>query len=232
MIYITAISLGLVGSLHCLGMCGPLALSAAQHGHNNYWQALRSTLWYHTGRLSTYIILGVLIGLVGEFVYITGVQKVSNLILGLGVLLYFVTRIAPSITLKFSILSKIEGLVSHFISSLYQRLGYSSPLVIGFINGLLPCGLVYVALAGALTTSDLLESSLFMLCFGLGTVPLLFTLSMVWRYIPKHMIARLRSLHLYFGVCFGLFLIYHAMDIGIPRELDFWQMLENPVMCH
>ncbi len=165
-----AFTLGLFGSLHCVGMCGPLAIAFCNREGNSKWQLLASSLGYNLGRTVTYSILGLLFGLLGSFLFIADIQK--GLSIFLGVLLIFSFLMSVDIDAKINSIPFVKRLYDRLrvaISNLYNRTKQFPPFILGLANGLLPCGLVYLALTGALATGNVVEGMLFMALFGLGS---------------------------------------------------------------
>jgi len=175
----SALLLGLAGSLHCAGMCGPLILAMPFHtkGGSGGWRHL---LVYHTGRILVYALLGILIGMIGKGVAIAGIQKGLSLAAG------FFLIIMAFMMWRFEILiasipgfARYTGAVQRMIGKAMGKQGYQTTLSLGALNGLLPCGLVYGALAGAISTMEAAGGGLFMLLFGAGTLPMLLTVSLL-----------------------------------------------------
>ena len=106
------------------------------------------------------------------------------------------------------------------------------PFILGMVNGLLPCGLVYLALAGALTTGNIYSGGLFMFFFGLGTIPMLFGLVLGNQMISGSKRKTLTKVIPYVSLAFGVFLCYRGIVVDMPMELDFFEAMKNPVMCH
>ncbi|MBT8220957.1 MAG: sulfite exporter TauE/SafE family protein [Bacteroidia bacterium] len=228
-----AFTLGLMGSLHCVGMCGPLAIAFSKGKQNSKFSNLIASLSYNFGRTITYAVLGLLFGLLGSFLFLADLQKVLSIALGL----ILVTSFLFSIDLD----QKISG--SSYFKTFYQKVQnilqaimkkadtYPS-ILLGLANGLLPCGLVYLALAGALATGNLLLGMAFMFIFGLGTIPMLLALSLSNGAMPQRWRIRFQKILPYVSLCFGVFLIYRGFVVEMPTELNFWEALKNPVMCH
>lgn len=169
---IPAFLIGLGGSLHCIGMCGPLMFSSLISARNGNF-AFKDWILYQTGRISIYTIWGIAFGAIGSSVKWFGLQQDISLSLGIAVLtVLLVTKAFPQVEQKISRL-----LLTHFwktsISTFLQKRNNGSNFFKGMLNGILPCGLVYVALAGATAVQDPLRGGLFMLVFGVGTLPLL-----------------------------------------------------------
>jgi sulfite exporter TauE/SafE len=169
---IPAFLIGLGGSLHCIGMCGPLMFSSLISGKNGNF-AFKDWILYQTGRISIYTIWGITFGAIGSSVKWFGLQQDISLSLGIAILtVLLVTKVFPQVEQKISRL-----LLTQFwktsISTFLQKRNNGSNFFKGMLNGILPCGLVYVALAGATAVQNPLSGGLFMLVFGVGTLPLL-----------------------------------------------------------
>ncbi len=207
-----AFLLGLLGSLHCAAMCGPLML-ALPGMPGGAGQFLAGRLLYQLGRIATYSLLGVVAGLVGQSLLLAGLQRWLSIGLGLAILLGWllsrrVAVSAPAVRLVL-ILKTAMG------AQLQQR-GLRSLALLGMLNGLLPCGLVYVALAGAVARDSLVSAVAYMALFGLGTLPMMLALALTGRMLPVAVRTRLRGA-IPVGVCVlaGL-LILRGLSLGIP----------------
>lgn len=177
---ITAFILGFTGSLHCIGMCGPIAMMI--NGKNSK-QLLVNRLLYNSGRTFTYVCMGTSVGLIGKIVQWGGVQGIVSI--GVGILI-FLALLVPRIQSIFlpslsSLVLRLKGLFAHHIKSKKT----SSALFTGMLNGFLPCGLVYAGLAIALIQSTPYQSALVMLLFGVGTIPALLMVAYSWQTIRK-----------------------------------------------
>lgn len=175
--------IGLAGSLHCVGMCGPLLLAIPQDTTTRY-RVKSAFLVYHLGRTLMYGLLGLFFGLLGQGVAIAGFQQFLSLSAGmiLIVIAFFAWRWEQLIQ-QMPGLFAFQGWVKQKIGDWVVKKQQGSMFVLGAFNGLLPCGMVYAALAGAIATGDVLGGGRFMVLFGLGTVPLLFALSWLGRPI-------------------------------------------------
>ncbi len=208
----TAFMLGLAGSLHCAGMCGPLALALPHNGRG--WGGF---LWgrglYQVGRITTYTALGLVFGVVGRSLAMAGVQRWLSIAAGCLILA------GLAATRSRWTEGPMPGLVAWVkgrFSRLLQRRTQSTLLWLGLLNGLLPCGLVYVAGAGAAATGGIGSGAAYMALFGLGTVPLMLGISLSGRAIPFGWRLRLqRLIPVSVGVV-GVLLILRGMDLGIP----------------
>ncbi|WP_312697968.1 sulfite exporter TauE/SafE family protein [Sphingobacterium mizutaii] len=177
-----AFFMGLLGSIHCAVMCGPLLL-AVQAGQKISWKTTFNKLLYQSGRILTYGLLGLLLGILGNAATIQGWQQGFSLVTGIilfAIGLFYI--FGKSSSKLAAIQTKAIQPFAKFMSKWLYRPGGS--FVAGVLNGILPCGMVYMALASAVNADSLSNSFLFMLLFGLGTLPLLLVFSFAGNY-PK-----------------------------------------------
>lgn len=207
-----AFLVGLVGSLHCAGMCGPLALALPRAGSSRAAYVLGRCA-YNSGRVVTYCLLGLVFGLVGKTLFVAGVQRWVSI--GLGALLLVGLFGAKRMSAWNPVLPWVTRLKSGMAARLKQR-SVSSLAVLGVLNGFLPCGLVYVACAGAVATGGLMSGVLYMALFGLGTVPLMLALSLSGTAIPVAIRLRLRKAIPVVVALVAVLLILRGMELGIP----------------
>jgi sulfite exporter TauE/SafE len=208
----TAFALGLVGSLHCAGMCGPLALALPPAGQTAASYAF-GRVAYNLGRVVTYCVLGLIFGLIGKTLLLAGVQRWLSIALGVTLLVgLFVSR---RLALWQPVIALVEQLKSR-MAGLLRRRSFDALLVLGLLNGLLPCGLVYVACAGATATGDLFNGSLYMLAFGLGTVPMMLAISLSGKLVPFSLRLKLLKAVPVAVFLLAALLILRGMELGIP----------------
>lgn len=214
---ISAFIIGFVGSLHCVGMCGPLNLLVLKNSNS-----LRPTARYHIGRILAYAILGILLGFLGESLQIIKMQQVTAFVLGAGLLLlYGIPSMRHKIE-RFYYQSTFYRFIQKKLTSGFA--GKGKWILSGFANGFLPCGLTYVAAASAIAIGGLFEGILFMTLFGLGTLPalLLVTLSGTWSARKwKMWIPRAISL---VAILSGSILIFRGLLLSYP---DFNQLVQT-----
>jgi uncharacterized protein len=173
--------LGFAGSLHCVGMCGPLVLALPLAAAEK-WQVLRQMMVYHSGRILTYAALGILFGLLGKGMAVAGFQKVLSIAAGvLMISMAFMTWRFESILAAVPGFGKFTRKVQQHLGALMRDYPGRATFSMGMLNGLLPCGMVYAALAGAISTTGIAEGGIFMTVFGLGTLPLLLAVSVLGR---------------------------------------------------
>ena len=215
-----AFALGLLGSLHCVAMCGPLllALPSPAGGPGRF---VAGRIIYQLGRIGTYCLLGVVAGIVGRSVFLIGMQRWISIVLGVAILLGFLFSRRVSVAAP---VVRLVGRLKSAMSAQLRERSMRSLVLLGMLNGLLPCGLVYVALAGAISRGAFLNGILYMACFGLGTLPAMLGISLSGRAFPISFRVRLRSV-IPIGVCLvaGL-LILRGMARGIPYV--------SPAMAH
>ncbi len=170
-----AFILGFGGSLHCLGMCGPIALALPVHRKPLLQRIL--ALWlYNSGRILTYGIVGLLAGTLGSGLLWMGLQRSLSLTLGFLLLAGLVLYKTPAIR-KFRHIQFFWSGVQLHMSKMLRRDGVSSWLLLGMLNGILPCGMVYAAITAAIAGGEAKNGALFMVVFGLGTLPAMFSVS-------------------------------------------------------
>ena len=218
-----AFTLGLFGSLHCVGMCGPLAIAFCSREGDDVRHRLSSSLGYNLGRTLTYAFLGLLFGLLGSFLFVADIQKALSIFLG--GLLVFSFMMSVDIDAKINSIPVIKRVYDRLrvaISNLYNQTKKYPPFILGMANGLLPCGLVYLALTGALASGDIFQGMIFMALFGLGTIPMLVGLVMGVNLVSPKIRNRFRKVLPYVTLGFGLFLIYRGIMIDMPAEMNFW----------
>ena len=210
--YTLAIMLGFLGSLHCAAMCGPLmlALPGRAAGAGRF---ITGRLIYQLGRVTTYGLLGLVAGLVGKSFFIAGWQRWLSIALGMVILIGFL------VSKKVAVSAPVVRLVAKLktaMSAQLQRRNFRSLGLLGMLNGLLPCGLVYVALAGAVAQGSFLAGIRFMVLFGLGTLPMLLAISLSGKLFPVSWRQKISGA-IPAGVCaLALLLILRGLALGIP----------------
>lgn len=207
---------GILGSFHCVGMCGPIAL-ALPVGRGAGLPFVVGRLLYNGGRIVTYTLLGALSGLLGKSLELAGLQQ--NLSILSGILILLLVVVPATASGKFRRITGLENLlriVKNAMAMLFGRKALWSLGAIGLLNGLLPCGFVYFALAGAVSMPTIPGAMLYMFLFGLGTFPLMFILSVSGKLIkPRLRKVFNRSIPYAAAVLAGLFIL-RGLNLGIP----------------
>ena len=211
----SAIIFGLLGSFHCIGMCGPIAFMLPvdrQNSTKRFFQLLS----YHLGRLITYSLIGLLFGILGKGFYLMGFQQQLSIIIGLTMILII---IFPKLSKQNSISKKLNFFVFKIKNALGKELKnkrMDTFLVIGFLNGFLPCGLVYMAVLGALTASTVLQGGFYMFLFGLGTIPLMTAVIYLGNFTKGNFRKHVQKAIPVFVVFVGLLFVLRGLGLGIP----------------
>ena len=213
---ITGFMIGLIGSLHCLGMCGPIAVAIPLH-RDNWLLKVSGGLLYNTGRIITYGILGALFGLLGRGIHLAGLQQWASI--GLGIIMILSVLFPVVFREKIKLDRIFTGYASRLIGRfrlLFSKRTLGNLLFIGLLNGLLPCGLVYMAIAGAINTNEVLTGIAFMIAFGIGTTPALLLLSLAGNVVTSRFRRKAARVIPIFIVLLGILFILRGMNLGIP----------------
>lgn len=229
--FIAAISLGFLGSFHCIGMCGPIAL-ALPVNHYSSFKKYSGIFLYNAGRIITYTFLGLLFGLLGQSFFIGGLQQ--GVSIGIGVLL-LASIILPNLsfinTQHFSFLYRFINTLKNQLGRLFDKKGIHFLFFIGLLNGLLPCGLVYLGIAGAIATGHYLKGAEFMFYFGLGTAPIMFAVSILGQFISLRFRNAIRKTVPVMVSIMAVMLIIRGLNLGIPYLSPQFEKQSHKVSC-
>lgn len=209
-----AFLMGLLGSLHCAVMCGPLMLSLPIQ-KASYLKSAFQLLLYQFGRVLVYTLMGVLVGWVGSSFTIFANQQTLSLIIGVVLVVFVILQFTGFYSKS---INNIQYKIVAPISKLMGKL-FGLPLwgfFAGLLNGLIPCGMVYLALATALNTATIAGGATFMFLFGLGTTPLMLMISLGGVYLKRYIKFDTRRLIPYFMLFIGVLFILRSADLGIP----------------
>ena len=213
---LAGLTLGVLGSFHCVGMCGPLALSLPVQ-HLQGFQKFAGIVTYNFGRIFTYSLLGFILGFVGMSFSFFGWQQIFSIVLGCILLvIFFALLFRKKIFQNSFIQNTWNQYIVRLLSPLFGRKTFGALFLIGLLNGLLPCGLVYMAVAGGLATGNILYSSLFMASFGLGTLPAMIAMSFAGSFISLKIRNNMKKVIPYIFACMGILLILRGMNLNIP----------------
>ena len=209
-----AITIGLISSFHCLGMCGPIAFALPLNRTSTSSQLL-GAFTYNIGRISTYAVLGLLFGLIGKSLVMAGAQRFLSISAGIFMIL---SVVLPKISKAANIDSftfKYIGKLKNAFGQLFKKSSYESLFLIGVLNGLLPCAMVYIALAGAIAEGDMLGGMTFMMFFGLGTIPMMYTATILGGFVTVKLRNKLQKVIPYMVFAIGVLFILRGMNLGI-----------------
>ena len=225
----TAFILGLAGSLHCVGMCGPIALMVPGSGTASH--RLNRAFAYNLGRILMYALAGLIFGFVGKGLFVVGWQQ--GISVGFGVLL-IVGVLFPALLKRwkpkakwFSVMNRLKGRLFPLI----RKQSVSGSFVVGILNALLPCGLIYTALAGAILTGSPWAAAKYMALFGTGTALALMVLSMSGSVLVQRYRRELGRAVPLLMFAMGLIFILRGMNLGIPYISPKIEK-DQPVKCH
>lgn len=215
MILFSALILGFLGSFHCIGMCGPIAFMLPVDRENQVKRFFQ-ILSYHLGRLLTYSSIGLLFGFLGKGFKLFGFQQHLSILTGV---LMILAVILPKLFQKIKISQSISRIVMRLKSALGKELKNKRNdtfFTIGLLNGYLPCGLVYMAVLGAITTSNPLIGSLYMFLFGLGTIPLMSLVVYLGNFASGLLRKRIQQIIPVAVIIIGVLFILRGLELNIP----------------
>lgn len=218
----TAFLLGLFGSLHCAGMCGPLAL-AMPGNPNAKARFLLGRLAYNLGRVTTYAMLGALFGLAGASIALIGLQSWLSVATGV----FILATVVVGSRISTQPIRAVDRLKSLF-GKLLQKETPAATYTLGMLNGLLPCGMVYVACAAAAASNGLLAGTGYMIAFGAGTIPMMLTIGLAGKKLQFRLRFKLARFIPVYLILLGLFLIVR----GLPFPEGTRTCCGIPVLSH
>jgi sulfite exporter TauE/SafE len=212
----SAFILGLISSLHCIGMCGPIAMMLPVDRQNEA-KKVTQIITYHLGRLSAYATIGLIFGLLGRGFFLAGLQQKMSIFIGLAMIL--VVLIPEKVFARYNFSKPVYKVISRIKSSLgnqFKNKSYKSLFTIGLLNGFLPCGMVYIALFGAIAMQSAGFGVLYMVLFGLGTVPLMTIVVYINSLIRLPFRNKIQKAIPYVAVIIGVLFILRGLGLGIP----------------
>jgi sulfite exporter TauE/SafE len=212
----SAFILGLISSLHCIGMCGPIAMMLPVD-HQNEAKRVTQIITYHLGRLTAYATIGLIFGLLGRGFFLAGLQQ--NMSIFIGIAMIIVVLVPEKVFSKYNFSKPVYKVISKIKSSLgnqFKNRSYKSLFTIGLLNGFLPCGMVYVALFGAIAMQSAGFGILYMLLFGLGTMPLMTIVVYIHSLIKLPFRNKIQKIIPYVAVIIGVLFILRGLGLRIP----------------
>ncbi len=230
----SAFILGLLGSFHCVGMCGPIAFMLPVDRTNGFKKVSQIAI-YHFGRLLAYSTIGLIFGLIGQRLYIFGFQQQLSIIIGV---LMILAVIIPQKTFnKYNFSKPIYRLISKVKSALgsaMKKKTLDTFITIGFLNGFLPCGLVYMALFAAIAGGNAINGSLYMAIFGIGTIPLMTTAIYFSHFLKGSARQKIQKAIPVFVIIIGALFILRGLGLGIPylSPAPVYDVVSGGVDCH
>lgn len=230
---LSGLLLGIFSSFHCVGMCGAIAFSLPIQTQSPSSKIISFGL-YHLGRMTMYTLLGIFFGAVGRHVFIGGLQQWLSIVLGVMVVLFVFAFYKKSVLVaKIPLLSNLYIWVQRLLINTLHRKSSFAMFVVGLLNALLPCGMVYLAIAGALTSSNMFAAGLFMLAFGVGTVPLMLLVSYLGVLIPISFRNQLKKAVPIAVFLVGIFLIVRGLNLNLPYlSPNISPLYQQASSCH
>jgi sulfite exporter TauE/SafE len=225
---------GLISSLHCIGMCGPIALMIPVD-RTNPAKKTTQIITYHLGRLTAYALIGLVFGLVGKGFFIAGIQQRLSVFIGVAMIITILTPERVLANYNFS--KPVYRLISKIKSSLgkqFKNKSYQSLFTIGLLNGFLPCGMVYVALFGAIAMQNVPFGILYMLLFGIGTIPMMSSVTYLNSIMTVSFRNKIQKAIPYVGVIIGILFILRGLGLGIPyvSPANMSLFIQETPNCH
>jgi len=215
-IILTGLTLGLLSSFHCVGMCGPIALSIPVHQYSE-WKKNLGVVIYNLGRTFTYGLLGLIVGLIGQSLYFIKLQQYFSIVVGCIILVfilitYWKIKFHFNIKIRFNFIKILQSKLSFLL----KKRKVQHLFLIGILNGLLPCGMVYLALTAAAATGNFYHATIFMFAFGIGTVPLMYAFISLGKFFSNtHRIFFQKSVPILLALM-AVLLIVRGLNLGIP----------------
>lgn len=219
--------MGLAGSLHCVGMCSPLAMAVS----NMNAGAFLNRLIYNAGRILTYSTMGSLVASAGYFLPISRFQNLVSILLGIALLLIGVGLLKPNVPILSMLVGKFTAWLKTLFSKFLRQKNYASVFFMGTLNGFLPCGLVLIALSYCLTLSTAQDGFIFMLMFGAGTLPVMLGLTSVIPIVVKRFKFNMYYVTSGMLILSGVVLIARVFIIHASHAATFQEGVADIILC-
>lgn len=214
-VIIAGLILGLGSNFHCIGMCGPIAMAVPVNRKNNL-TILSGTLQYNLGRVLTYALLGLIVGSIGLSINTLGLLQWISIIAGIFLIVFawrkYLQHLLPMVKLNLS----MHSFTNKYLGKLIRSKSPFKLSLLGMLNGLLPCGMVYVALGNALLGGDMLSGALAMAAFGVGTLPGMMAVTFMANKLSLQVRRRMNKAVPYILTIVGVMVVLRGMNLGIP----------------
>jgi uncharacterized protein len=230
-LWTTALVTGFVGSLHCVGMCGPIAL-ALPVGGKTAEQRFFARILYSLGRITTYSFMGLIMGFVGNKLFFSGLQQEISITIGISLLLILTLSHKTLISKPLRLFNEqVKSLFSYFL----KQKSLPSMFILGVINGLLPCGFLYLAATGSVVAGSPFGGMIYMVLFGLGTTPAMFAVGVLAKFMNLRLRKIFTQITPIYMFALAVFLIIRGLNVGIPYVSPHFAIpIENKTIpiCH
>ncbi|WP_353169928.1 sulfite exporter TauE/SafE family protein [Flavobacterium sp.] len=230
----SALIFGFISSLHCVGMCGPIAMMLPIDQNNSFKKWIQIAT-YQMGRVVAYASLGLLFGVLGSGFFFAGFQQQLSILAGIFMIL--IAIIPEKKLAQYNFSKPIYKLISSVKTQLglqFKNKSYKSLFLIGLFNGYLPCGMVYVALFGAMAMNHVFLGSLYMILFGLGTIPLMAVFVNFFKSTSFTFYAKFQKAIPVLMILMGILFIVRGFGLNIPYVSPSSMNLhiQSEVNCH
>lgn len=231
-VVIAGLILGSLSSFHCVGMCGPIALSLPV-SHMPQWKQVLSVAVYNSGRIFTYITLGFIFGIAGRNIHLAGYQQWFSIISGALLILMAFQQFVYKYQAESKIMSGFRARLGRFMNYAFRLKSVKGFAMLGLANGLLPCGMVYLAVAGAVNSDSVQNSMLFMGMFGLGTFPAMMLIGIAGMGMKLSLRQKMKNMVPYIMSVMGILLVLRGMNLGIPFiSPQLFNGVSDSIICH
>lgn len=229
----TAFIIGLAGSLHCVGMCGPIAMALPIRRDAGTWNLLGGRVLYNLGRVTTYSVLGIIFGIFGKGLALAGLQQTVSIVMGVMLLLTALLSVNWEQHInRITGIGKLSLKVKQGLGKYLKVSSNKSLYTIGLLNGLLPCGFVYIGIVGSISMGTVWGGSAYMALFGLGTLPLMLATSMAGSFINVKARTFIRKLTPAIAFIFACLFIVRGLNLDIPYISPKMDKVGQMKKCH
>ncbi|MFT3682160.1 MAG: sulfite exporter TauE/SafE family protein [Ferruginibacter sp.] len=209
----TGLLIGFMGSFHCIGMCGPLALSLPVNSSSSSAARMIAVSLYNLGRAFTYASIGFFSGIIGNSFLVNGYQQAFSILLGTVVLFIWFSHYVKPFSFSNPFHLKVKQVLVKLLSIKKNCITY---FLFGVANGLLPCGLVYLAVFSAMAAGTPAGGALLMFMFGMATFPLMFSFMILGKHFSFSFRTKLKKLTPLFVIMMCMLLVLRGLNLNIP----------------
>ena len=233
----SALILGVISNLHCIGMCGPISM-AIPFDRSSKLYLIIGIIQYNFGRILIYSIFGVIVGFIGLGIQFVGILQSLSIIAGFGIVLYAWRKIlfTGAFFDQFRI-TFIQRFTSRNMGKIIKSQSHFKFFLFGTLNGLLPCGMVYTALITSIIAGSPFNSGLTMLFFGIGTMPGMILITYFANQITNRFRGKINKVLPYLVTLIGLIIILRGLNLDIPYlspKISFSEKTKEikSISCH
>jgi len=199
-----------------MGMCGPIAMMLPVD-RTNEAKKVTQIMTYHLGRIISYSILGLFFGLLGRGLFLAGFQQKMSILVG--ILMITAVVVPEKVFAQYNFSKPVFKVISQVkvkLGAQFKKKTYGSLFTIGLLNGFLPCGLVYVALFGAIAMQQVHLSVFYMALYGVGTIPLMSLVVYVSNVMTLPVRNTIQKLIPMVIIGVGVLFVLRGMGLDIP----------------